>query len=744
MTTKSMKRLLLTGTALGLANLTPAAAQTSDAAAADEGQIGDIIVTAQKRDERLQDVPVAVAVATGDQLAAIGVESSVDLRIAVPSLNSTAASGYVANSIRGVGALGFAPGIESPVGLYIDGVYIAAPQASELSLNNIASVEVLKGPQGTLFGRNATGGLINIKTKTPGQTTEGKFSLSYGNLGTLTGSAYLGGGLAENLAADIAVNARTRDGFGKNVPTGTDVGSVHHDISLRSKIVWTPSNETTVTATGAYWDGRDTNGWFVEVPGKRNGFNRIGSVPGGFPGFPGPVAIDRGYDASTNFETVQDGWSALGALKIEHDFGGVNLTSTSSYREGKLFLTRDLDYTSTNAANLVINQGDEQISQELQLSSTGNSQLKWTAGLFYFYLKSGYNPGFIDLVNTSFAGVFLTVKENQTANSYAGYGQATYAIGESTNITLGGRYTSEKRAAVDAFQNVFIPFIPPAGLNIPTDFPDRSINANRFTYRISLDHRFSPELLMYASYNTGFKSGGFNTGAPGAPSYNPEKIKAAEIGAKMDLFDRKLRLNLAVFHYDYSDIQVQRVDLFNLLVFNGAKAKVKGIDGDFTAVLSPNFSLTGGFTWLDPKFKDFNVCPISAQGGGEFLVASGPGTAFPTGCTGNQIPFAAKFTGSVAANYTAPLGNGKLLLSGNVYYNSGYSFESDNVLRQPKYAKVGASAKWTSDSGLSIGAYGRNLTQKRTALFEGSQSSGNTAVAWADPREYGVTLGFEF
>lgn len=721
------KRLLLLGTAIAVVAGMPAYAQTDTAS--DDGRVGEIIVTAQKRDERLQDVPVAVSAVNEEQLASRGIESSVDLRLAVPSLNSTPASGYVANSIRGVGALGFAPGIESPVGLYIDGVYIAAPQASELSLNNISTIEVLKGPQGTLFGRNATGGLINIKTKTPGQTMEGKFALSYGNLGTLTGSAYLGGGLGENLAADIAVNGRTRDGFGKNAPTGEDVGKVHHDISVRSKIVWTPSSDTTVTATGAYWDGKDTNGWFVEVPGNRNGF------------IPGRVAIDRGYNASTNTNTVQDGWSAMGALKIEHDFGGVALTSTSAYREGNLFLTRDLDYTEINSANLLLEQRDKQFSQELQLSSVGNSRLKWTAGLFYFYLKSEYRPLVVDLANFPFAGIVYTANEAQTGNSYAGYGQATYALTDSTNLTLGGRYTSEKRAAINASDNVFVPFI---NLNIPTTYPDRSVKADRFTYRISLDHRFSPELMVYASYNTGFKSGGYNTGAPGTPAYAPEKIKAAEVGAKMDLLDRKLRLNLAAFHYDYSDIQVQRIALANLIVFNGAKARINGVDGDFTAVFTPHFNLTGGFTWLDTKFQSFPVCPISIAGGGVPLATSGPGTAYPNGCTGNQIPFAAKFTGSIAANYTAALGDGELQLSGNLYYNSGYYFETDNVLRQPRYAKVGASAKWTSNSGLSIGAYGRNLTNRRTALFMGSQTSGNTSVAWADPREYGVTLGFEF
>lgn len=714
-----VKSTLLVGAALNALSALPAAAQSADTS--NEAQVGEIIVTAQKRDERLQDVPVAVTVASAEQLTNIGVENSVDLRLAVPSLNSTPASGYVANSIRGVGALGFAPGIESPVGLYIDGVYIAAPQASELSLNNIDTIEVLKGPQGTLFGRNATGGLINIKTKTPGQRSEGKLSLSYGNLGTWVGSGYVGGGLSETLAADVAVNARTRDGFGKNTFTGTDVGAVHHDISVRSKVVWTPSSDTSVTLTGAYWDGRDTNGWFVEPPGNLNGF------------VPGRIAIDRGYNASTNVDALQDGWSALGALKVEHDFGGVALTSTSAYRKGKLALIRDLDYSEVSAADLFLNQLDKQFSQELQLSSVGDSPLKWTAGLFYFYLKSAYKPLIVDLADFPFAGIVFTANEEQTAKSYAGYGQVTYALSDDTNLTLGGRYTSEKRAAINASDVVDIPAF---GLSIPATFPDRSIKANRFTYRISLDHRFSPEMMAYASFNTGFKSGGFNTGAPGEPGYSPEKIKAFEVGTKSDLFDRKLRLNLAAFYYDYNDIQVQRIALANLIVFNGAKARIYGIDGDFAAVLNSNFNLTGGFTWLDTKFKSFPVCPVSAPGGG---VPLGAGS-----CTGNEIAFAAKFTASVAANYTTALANGELLLSGNVYYNSGYFFETDNILRQPRYAKLGASAKWTSDKGYSVGLYGRNLTNRRTALYKGSQTSGNTSVAWADPREYGVTFGLEF
>jgi iron complex outermembrane receptor protein len=271
----------------------------------------------------------------------------------------------------------------------------------------------------------------------------------------------------------------------------------------------------------------------------------------------------------------------------------------------------------------------------------------------------------------------------------------------------------------------------------PSPRPDRSDTAGRFTYRISLDHRFSEEVLGYISYSTGFKSGGYNSGVPTAAPFKPEDLKAGEVGLKTDLFNRRLRLNVAGFYYDYKNIQVQKIALFALFLSNGAAARDYGLDADFTAVLSDSFTLTGGFTWLNPKFTSFPGCPVSTPQGGVPLNPNG-------NCGGNQLPFAAKFSSSVAANYTVPMGNGKLGASANVYTNSGYGFEPDDVTRQDSYAKVGASLKWTSDRNFSVGAYGTNLTNRRTMSLAATQAGGNVGVLWADPRIYGVRLGYKF
>ena len=719
---RSVRASILAWTAIGALAAGRAQAQSAAAAepaASTEGQVEDIIVTAQKRSERLQDVPIAVTSVKGEQLSALGVDSAIDLRVAAPSLNSADASGFLVNSIRGIGSFNFAALAESPVGLYIDGVYVASAQASELTLNNIQSVEVLKGPQGTLFGRNSTGGVVHIITAAPSDVPTGRFSVGYANYETVTGRAYISGGLGDGLAADFAFSGRTqRKGWGKNIITGSAVGKNKHDISLRSKLLWNPGPNTSVTLIGNYWDGNDGRGTLTAYPGKLSG------------PVPGRVNPDLGYNTDSNTDYFRTGSSGGVTLKIDHDFDKIKIRSISAYRKYDTFVAEDIDFTPFNLLSISSFKRDEQFTQELQISSIGSSPLTWTTGLYYFNANSRYRPLTLNLTG---AGAILTLYDTLTAKSGAAYGQATYEILDDTHLTVGGRYTTERRADIDASQILQIPFL---GLTIPASFPDRRVTANKFTYRVSLDHRFSDEALVYASLNTGFKSGGYNPNAHGQAPYRPETVTAYEVGLKTDLFDRHLRFNVAGFYYDYKSIQVQKLNNTSIVVINGASARIYGADIDFTAVLSNAFTLTGGINWISPKFKNFPICSISSPEGGHPLSTGS--------CDGNQIPFAAKFTASLAANYSTDLAGGRLLGTANVYYNSGYFFEPDNVLKQPRYAKLGASVKWTSERGLSVGLFGRNLTNRRTTGFAASQADGNVVASFAEPRTYGITLGYEF
>ena len=723
--------LLLCTTAAGVASLATAGHAQTQAAQAENSKdpnatLQEIVVTAQKRSENLQDVPIAVSAVNARQLEAAGVTNIVDLHVTVPTLNSASAVGQFTSTIRGVGSFSFGPGIESPIALYIDGVYLASPQASALSLNNIDSIEVLKGPQGTLFGRNATGGLIQVTTAKPSSETHEKLSLSYGNYNTVEGSAYISGQIADGLAADFAFHGKTQgEGYGKNITTGSDTNKLYHDIALRSKWVWR-GDTTTVTLIGDYSNVRDNLNTFTNFPGKLSGF------------IPGRINPDLGYDTESNRETLHKGWSAGGSLRIEHDFAAVRLMSITAYRKQQYDFKEDLDFTAEDLEWLTQRQIDRQISQEVQLASLNPGRLQWTVGLFYFDMESNY-PGFM-LGRQNLDFTQIGINNNQKAQSEAAFGQATYEVLKDTHLTVGMRYTEEVRREVGAELNLtlFPPasFPSPVPVTIPIAFPDRKIKFDKVTYRASLDHRFSDDVMAYVSYNKGFKAGGFNTINPGDPPFRPESLDAYEAGIKAELLDRRLRLNLAGFYYNYADMQVPKINVATLSIINGAKARIYGLDLDLTAVVNKSVTLTGGIGWIDPTFTNFPVCPVSSPTGG---VPEANGN-----CTGNQVPFASRFVGSLAGTYTRTLGAGQLEASGNVYYNSGLYYEPDNVLKQGPYTLVGASIKWTSDKGGSVGVFGKNLTDRRTISFAATQGGGNQTVSYAEPRTFGVVLGYEF
>lgn len=721
---------LLVGVSLATFCVGAASAQTvaADAGpmqadpAADASQIGEIIVTAQKRSERLQDVPIAVSAVTSAQLAKTGVRDIVDIKLAVPTLNITNSAGNLTSTLRGIGSNGFGAGFENPVALYIDGVYYAAPASSLLTLNNVAQIEVLKGPQGTLFGRNATGGLIQITTRDPSSTPSGNFSVSYANFDQISGQGYLSGGLTDSVFMDVAVSGTSQgEGWGTNRTNGKDVYKIEHDVAARSKLIFSPSESTKFTLIGDYSDRRDTMTGYAILPGTLSGYDPAA----------GP-APDLGYDINTsvhpNFELVAGG----GSLRWDQELGDLTFASISAYRKSRTKIDFDYDVSAAQIGRVQQTQRDHQFSQELQLSSSQRGRLSWLVGAYYFNALSQYDPF---LLTAGDLGARITLHNKVRTESLAGYAQATLEIANDTNLTLGGRYTTEKKRVFDDTTSIYV---IPLDVTLPTiSTGGDSKRFNKFTYRISLDHRFSPDVLGYVSYNRGFKSGGFNVSTPGSPPFDPETLDAYEAGIKSDLFDRKVRLNVAGFYYDYQNVQVQQLLQGAITVINGAKARVYGIDADLTVQVSPEFRLTTGIGWISPKFSSFpQNCPVSTPQGGTPIVV-GP-------CTGNQLPLASKLTANLVADYTVDVGSGSLALSGNLYYNSGFYPESDNRIRQSRYALLGASVTYTTEGGFSIGAFGKNLTQQRVLNFGTTIPNGTHAGFYQAPRTYGVTAGFKF
>lgn len=708
------------------ASTAEAQAQASTPSAA--GGLEEIVVTAQRRSENLQNVPIAVTAVSATQLARAGVSDVLDLRSAVPTLNITNSNNELSTSLRGLGSTGVAPGFENPIAIYVDGVYYASQAATYLGFNNISQIEVLKGPQGTLFGRNATGGLIQVATRTPGTEFAAEGDVSYANYQTVSGDLYLAGPLVDGVSADIAVKATHQgSGWGNDVTTGRDVYKVDRDIAVRSKFVFTASPTTKFTFIGDYASSRDSLSPLSIQQGTISGFPVVqgASPPGKTP--------DIGYDVTNNSESFKKGYTGGASLRWDQKIGSLDLMSITAYRKDRYKVSFDYDGSAqAPGANINYVWPEHQFSQELQLSSKSGGPFTWVAGAYYFRSTASYDP-----VNLIFddQGVHISVTNQQRTNSLAGYGQGTYEILDRTHLTLGFRYTTERRSVQDGSTSVYV--VPIATALPVVAGPDNHKRFNKATFRVSLDHRFSDELLGYASFNRGFKSGGYNTGSPGTEPYRPESIDAYEVGAKTNLFGRRIRLNLAGYYYNYKDVQSQQLDNGPIEIVNAASARIYGLDADLEAKVTDELRITAGLGLTSAKYRSYPQALLSVPGGGS---PSTTGSA-----KGNRLPLSAKTVMNIGYDYVYPFTSGSIDFSGNVYYSSGFPLEADNIIDQRKFAQVNSALRWTSTGGrISFGVFGKNISNKRVLTFGTTVPNGTHLVEYAAPRTYGVTGGFKF
>lgn len=703
----------------------------ADAAVAPSGGeesngIEEITVTAQRRTENVQNVPVSVSSVTAAALEKATITDVQDIAVSLPAVTLTNTNGYLTSSIRGVGGNSVGPGVENQVALYIDDVYYGSPAGSLLSLNNMQQIDVLKGPQGTLFGRNATGGVIQITTRDPGNELTGEVKASYGDYNNTFGSAYLGGAIIPDvLKADIAIEGHHQgNGWGTNIYNGDQVYNIDYEYAWRSKVLFDPIEGTRFTLIVDYTNTRNTLETLLLTPGRISGFNpAAGLTP------------DRGYNADFNGPDLHQGWGAGVSLKFEQELGPIELVNIAAYRRSLYNFDFDYDVSPANIENIYARQKDRQFSEEFRLQSASPGKFKWVVGAFYFDARAGWNNF---LLQSFPAGLNITVRNFQTTSSTAGFGQAAYEFLPDTNLTVGARYTSETKAAVDGSTTLGV-VGPGDGPQIATrPAADAELHATKSTYRVSLDHRFNDQLMAYVSYNTGFKSGGFNTGGPGTAPYLPETLDAAEVGIKTDFLDKRIRIDVSAFHYKYNNIQVQQLAGGAIATINGAGAKLYGIDSDIIVAVTNNFRITSGLGWNHPDFTSFPNCP--------FVPPQGGVPSIPADCAGHRIPLASDFTGNIAGDLTVPLPMGSLDLNANLYYNSGFFFTPDNNTEQGAYAQVSASGTWTAPDGrLSVGAWGKNLTDKRVATYESvNTGNGTFNLTYQAPRMYGLTVGYKF
>ncbi|MFB0872882.1 MULTISPECIES: TonB-dependent receptor [unclassified Sphingobium] len=713
-------------------------------AASQDGQLQDIVVTAQRREQKLQDVPVAVTAFSGSTLQASGVSTIKELAFVDPSLNVPQVVGVYLPFLRGIGnPAGGNLGNESSVPVYIDDLYYARLSTAYLAINSIDRVEVLKGPQGTLFGRNASGGAIQMFTKDPGRAQEVNATLSFGNYDRRTGQLYVSAPITDTLGWNISVaGTDQRDGWGKSITTGRDIFK-EKLFSARSKLVWEPSDTTKVKIVGFYAYSKGDIGM---VNDRHSGtYAQSPAIP--LPGYPAPpirlpsladVPGDNFYNTRNNLEQFARAEGGGGSIRIDQSLGFADLVSITGFRITDEQIRLDADITAQNLLNGDLNSRESQFTQEFQLKSNSDSRIDWILGAYYLRSQVKYNP--ISLYGDAFGTGIVEIRSRQVINSYSVFGQATAPIGETTNLTLGLRYNIDD-------------------LNGSSPTYRDSKQFKKLTWKATLDHHLTDDVMGYVSISRGYKSGAYKTFPLDSPPALPEVIDSYELGLKTELFDRRVRLNGALFWNDIKNPQVLAVDVQGLIpgiiLTNAQQARIKGAEIGIDALVAPGLTLRGGATYLDGKYRSYINAPFYCLNGNTI---AGPSTALgggpcpvpADGAAGNRLPNVAKWTFNAGLNYKIDTSIGAWVADVGVAHTGRFAWNPDNFVFEKAVTLVNASLNFTPDSAdwLTIGLWGKNLGGvKYYSITQESVGPGGTAgfqAGAAAPRTYGGSLSVKF
>lgn len=691
--------------------------------------IADIVVTAQKRASTTQNTPLAITAVGGADIAARQITDIQNLAPSLPNVNFGTNVGFARIAIRGLGLDATTAGQEGRVAYHTDGVYISRPTAQMATFFDINRVEVVRGPQGTLYGRNATAGAINVITNDPTDTEQGYFKITGGNYGLIRTEGAISGAASDTLSARFAFQTNDRGGYGENATTGQHIDN-NHSFGVRAKMKYEPNNKFRLLLSVDYSYERDHNNVYHYI-----GEGKPGVTPFG-PALGGSVAKDPRNTYGNVPPDNQDRFAGFGAT-ANYEFGFATLTSITGYRDSSTFLQADSDGTQIPLGTLHISEKAHQVSEELRLSGAV-SNLKWIVGGYFFNEHidgtTNISPIRSPITTKQVQGVDYTGKFSTSA--YAAFAQLDYQIISGLTVSAGARYSYEKRGInLVGVVDLFTPY----NHSVPYDysaFQDESTTFTATTPRASIEYKPSTNILMYATYAKGFKSGGFNLGAV-APPVRPEKLTDYEGGIKTKWFDDHLQLNLAGFYYDYKDLQVQTITNANAVLTNAASAHVKGVEVEVVARLVRGLEISANGSWLDARFTNFLTPDPARLELGVLNLA------------GNRLPQAPKYTANIAAQYMLPTSVGKVTLRGEASYTDRvyFSFFNRPEVSQDAYVKGNVILSLSTPKGITASLFVRNIADKRT-ISTAQVSTGIFGFpimgAYDPPRTFGGSIGINF
>ena len=713
----------------------------------------EITVTAQKKAQSIQDVPIAISAFSADQIEAANITNHDQLAALTPGLFF----GKFSESrpqiyIRGIGSRQFSVGSEGSVGVFVDEVYMGRFSSGLSGLSDIERVEVLKGPQGTLYGRNTIGGAINVITKNPSEETTANAGVGVGNMGYLDWQAAASGPLTEGLIYGRAsINYRARNGYVKNLTTGTDHNALDQ-LSVRTKLLFTPTEDLDVALTLDYNHANPQGGlqgeYVAGLPVLATGGPHAPKVD------TTPSRFDEYYNSDSSFERD----IFIANLRVDWNLSEVALTSITAYLDSDMVEARDLDSMSIDSIEHLTDEQAEQFTQELRLSSvpggalTFDDRVEWISGLYYLNekpvrtenLRGGLESVFSQMAaSVASGGPGAPIKPGNRhvdnilivdvdTTSYAAFGQATIDITERMALTVGARYTRDTKKLHSSGWSSH-DGVPP----IMAPFDVRlSRRWSSFDPKLILDYKWSEDVMTYYTYSTGFKSGGFQfakfNALEASQTFEPENVKTHEIGLKSTWFDQRLRTNINYFVYDYTDMQVPKTTTGAsgapaITTLNAAEATVRGFEFDASLSLSDELTWHAGYAYLDAKYDDY-VFDATVDYSGNTMVRS-PENTF------NSI-----------LEFSRPVAQGLLRIRADVSWTDNYYFEPDagatEGTEQESFALYNLSASYEFDDwALSI--WGKNLSDE---VYRNTTLSFDkfTMEYLGLPRTYGASIRWNY
>ena len=710
-------------------------------ALAQDSALEEVVVTATKRSVTLQDLAGSANVLSGDRVGPGGIQEIRDMQVDIPNLSLGDQFGFARVFMRGIGMTSIDIGGEGAVAFLQDGAIIPRPAAQLMGMFDLEQVEVLRGPQGTLYGRGATAGAINMVTAKPGKELGGYLSLTAGNYGLTQFRGAIDVPMGEALSARFATSIESRDGYGDNLGTGSDIND-RDAKSYRATFVYDAGGPLTATLSAQYYE-EDDNNYAFNYFGQSEGSSI--PVPFAVPILGGKTVQMAGggfHDINSDQEPINDRDGHLINLTLDYVFSdSLSLKSVTSSQNLDRFLRDDLDSTDANlfGQNNYTEESDS-FGQEFTLNYSAD-RLDVLAGVMYFE-EELYGEVRVPLTNLCFLlapdlcgtaiGDFLNggnyLQDGDVdIEAWGAYAEATYRLSDQWTIIAGLRYNYEERDGTGSF------IFDAISLNVPTHQRE---SWNDVTPRVTLQYSPNDNMMLYATYTEAFKSGVINTGSL-SPALDPETVDAFEIGLKGQNSSGSLKYSLAAFFYDYQDLQISFVDETSTVsTINAAEAENSGVELELEGNFGNGFSVDFYLTYLNAEYQEF----FNGDYANGFAIAD---------LSGNTLPNAPESTAKLGLNWESNVAGGTLRIRGEAYYQDDVYFTEWNRkdAYQKSYEQYNASVDYTWNDQWQVSVWGRNLSDEDvmsnniiTAPLYDSLRVG----AVLPPRTYGATVSYQF